>query len=50
MVTLDTIADVDDGTVYRVVKLDDAPAAVTTAGTACPSTLYALAIYFPLLG
>jgi len=36
--------------VYRVVRLDEAPAAVVAAGTACPSTLYALAIYFPLLG
>ena len=49
MVTLDTTAAVADGAVYKVVRFDDAPAAVTTAGTACPSTLYALAIYFPLL-
>ena len=48
IVIVETTADTPDGA-YRVVRDDAAPAAVVAAGTACPSTLYVVAIYFPFL-
>ncbi len=39
-VIVETIVDVDDGTVYRVVS-------VFAAGLFCPNTLYAVGIFYP---